>query len=62
LKSFRVYNRWGQKVFETQQIDEGWDGVYNDHPQPVGVYVYIVEAVTRSGRYFYKQGNVTLIR
>ena len=62
LKSFSVYNRWGQKVFETANIDEGWDGSFNGKPQLFGVYVYEVIAVTSSGEDFVKTGNVTLIR
>jgi len=62
LKSFSVYNRWGQKVFETANIDEGWDGSFNGKPQPFGVYIYDVKAVTSSGEDFVKRGNVTLIR
>jgi len=62
LKSFRIFNRWGAKVFETSNIDEGWDGMYNSKPQPMGVYVYMVEAVSPTGRRFVKQGNITLIR
>lgn len=62
LKYFRIFNRWGEKVFETTDIDKGWDGRYKDADQPVGVYTYIAEAETIDGRRFYKQGNVTLIR
>jgi gliding motility-associated-like protein len=62
LKSFNIFNRWGEKVFETTNIDNGWDGTFNDKPQPIGVYVYTIEAVTDSGKAFIKQGNVTLVR
>ncbi len=62
LQSFRIFNRWGNVVFETSDIDEGWDGSYKGKPQPFGVYVYQVEATTRSGVPFKKKGNVTLIR
>jgi gliding motility-associated-like protein len=62
LKYFRIYNRWGTKLFETTDINEGWDGKYKGSEQPMGVYVYIVEATTKAGKHFYKQGNVTLIR
>ena len=62
LKYFRIFNRWGQEVFSTGDINNGWDGRYNGTPQPVGVYVYMVEAFTNTGRQFVKQGNVTLIR
>lgn len=62
LKYFRIFNRWGAKVFESNDINKGWDGRYNGEEQPEGVYVYIVDAETDDGRHFYKQGNVTLIR
>lgn len=62
LNSFRIFNRWGVKVFETTDINEGWDGMYNNTPQPFGVYVYEVEAVGNNGKVFHQQGNVTLIR
>ncbi len=62
LRYFRVYNRWGNLMFETTNIDEGWDGTLNGKPQPVGVYVYEVSAVSKSGTVFKKQGNVTLLR
>lgn len=62
LKSFRIYNRWGNEIFKTSDIDEGWNGRYHGIPQPMGVYVYIIEAEYNTGRKYYKQGNVTLIR
>jgi gliding motility-associated-like protein len=62
LKTFKIFNRWGNKLFESTNVTEGWNGQYNGKPQSMGVYVYIVEAVTPTGRTFYKQGNVTLIR
>lgn len=62
LKSFRIFNRWGNLVFETSNIDQGWDGTYKGQAQPFGVYVYEIEAATATGRKFVKQGNVTLIR
>lgn len=62
LKGFTIFNRWGQKVFETADIDKGWDGTFNGEPQPMGVYIYTIDAVNANGRRFTKQGNVTLIR
>lgn len=62
LERFAIYNRWGVKMFETNDINEGWDGRYNGEPQPMGVYIYMVEAVSPSGRKITKQGNLTLIR
>lgn len=62
LKKFAIFNRWGAKVFETSDINEGWNGKYKNEPQPVGVYIYTIEAITPSGRTFQKQGNITLLR
>ena len=62
VKTFKVFNRWGAEMFSTTNVDQGWDGTFNGTPQPMGAYVYIVEAIGPNGRRFYKQGNVTLIR
>ncbi len=62
LNYFRIFNRWGNLLFETNNIDKGWDGTYNGQPQPLAVYVYEVQAVTSSGAIFNKKGNVTIIR
>lgn len=62
LQYFRVYNRWGNKVFETTNIDKGWDGTYNGVAQPLGVYVYSIDATTSTGMPFRKDGSVTLLR
>ena len=62
LVAFTIFNRWGQKVFETANLNDGWDGNFNGKAQPMGVYVYTVEAVSPNGRRFTKQGNITLIR
>lgn len=62
LNYFRIFNRWGNLVFETKDINEGWNGDYKGVPQPVGVFVYQVEAMTQGGKVVRKQGNVTLLR
>jgi gliding motility-associated-like protein len=62
LNYFRIFNRWGNIVFETKDIDKGWDGTYNGVPQPLGVFVYDVQAVTSTGIIISKHGNTTLLR
>lgn len=63
LRTFRIYDRWGVVVFETKNIDQGWDGTYKGVPQPMGVYVYEIQAETAaSGKLFSKNGNLTLLR
>jgi gliding motility-associated-like protein len=60
--SFVVYNRWGQKVFETKDPNHGWDGTINGKPAETGVYVYHVNAVLHDGLVVSRHGDVTLVR
>lgn len=57
-----IYNRWGEKVFETNSIDKGWDGTYKGLPADQGVFVYHLKAKCFDRQEFTKKGNVTLIR
>jgi gliding motility-associated-like protein len=57
-----IYNRWGEKVFETNDLKEGWNGVYKSEPAPAGVYGYLLEAECVGGESITKKGNLTLIR
>lgn len=57
-----VYNRWGQKVFETRQVDKGWDGSYEGGVAPPDVYGYYLRVRCISGGEYEKKGNVTVIR
>jgi gliding motility-associated-like protein len=65
LKTFKmnIYNRWGENIFSTTSIDgRGWDGKYNGVPQPLGVYVYVIEVEFVNNVRKNYSGNVTLIR
>lgn len=62
LKSFNIYNRWGTLLYESTDLNAGWDGKFKDQPQPFGVYVWVIEAVSPSGQTIKQTGNVTLIR
>ncbi len=67
IQSMKVFNRWGQKVFERRDFpanspSDGWDGTFNNHPAPVDVYVYIVEVVCENAQVIALNGNVTLVR
>ena len=59
---FRIYNRWGQIVFQTNDPNQGWDGVYNGVLQPTDVYAYTLEAEFSNGTRTHKKGDITLIR
>ena len=63
LNYFRIFDRWGVQVFETNTVENGWDGNYKGQPQPQGVYVYDIQAVSsRTGKIVSMQGNITLLR
>ncbi|MFK7908072.1 MAG: gliding motility-associated C-terminal domain-containing protein [Chitinophagales bacterium] len=61
LLQFTIYNRWGKEVFSTNNPSEGWDGLWDNELQPVGVYPYWVEAICGE-KTLRKQGWVVLIR
>lgn len=60
--SWKIYNRWGQLVFETNDYKNKWDGTFNGKAQPMDVYVYTLEAVFSDGKTISKKGDITLIR
>ena len=60
--TFIVYNRWGEKVFESKDISYGWDGRYKGEKLNPAVFVYYVEGTFSDGVPFSKKGNVTLVR
>ncbi|MCW5906719.1 MAG: gliding motility-associated C-terminal domain-containing protein [Chitinophagales bacterium] len=62
LKEFAVYNRWGEKVFATNDLYEGWDGTFRNREQPMSTYVWYAIGLTKDGEEVVKKGNVTLVR
>ncbi len=59
---FTIWNRWGQKVFETNDQNKGWDGTFKGVMQPMDVYVYTLSATFFDGVEVNKKGDITLIR
>jgi len=57
-----VYNRWGEMVFESKDINKGWDGRYKKGECNTGVYVYYLTGTLRDGKQVFKKGDVTLVR
>ena len=55
-----VYNRWGEKVFETDDIRVGWDGNYKGEPAAKGVYTYTLRVTKLDGIRIVKSGEVSL--
>lgn len=59
---FKLYNRWGQLVFETTSLDIGWDGIFKGKAQEMDSYGYTLTATFTDGTAQNMQGNVTLLR
>jgi gliding motility-associated-like protein len=62
LRYFRVFNRWGQLIFETKANGKGWDGRINGLPQATGAYVWIAEGIGVDGKTYQRKGTSVLIR
>lgn len=64
LKTYRIviYNRWGEKLFETQNPEVGWDGTYGGKPSPAGVYVYYCEYSDFRDKVYTTKGTLHLLR
>jgi gliding motility-associated-like protein len=67
IKSFRIYNRWGQMLFERSGINlndasNAWDGSFQGAAPKPDVYVYIIDAVCETGEPLFLKGDVTIIR
>jgi gliding motility-associated-like protein len=59
---FRIYNRWGKLIFETNKWLMGWDGQYLGIKQPMDNYVWSVRGLSKEGKIVEMKGNVVLIR
>ncbi len=59
---FTIYDRWGERVFETTDKTQCWDGAYKGKLLNTAVFVYYLEATLLSGEQVNKQGNISLIR
>ena len=59
---FTIYDRWGEQVFATNDINFGWNGVFNGKPCNPDVFGYYVKYKCNDGKESFKKGNVTLIR
>lgn len=61
IASIKIFNRWGQKVYEGSGPNSKWDGTFNGENQPPEVYVYMIEATCPDEKQK-KVGDITLIR
>jgi gliding motility-associated-like protein len=57
-----IYNRWGEKVFETTDPQGAWDGTFRDEQLPPDVYGYYARILCLGGEEYVRKGNITLIK
>jgi gliding motility-associated-like protein len=62
LQSFRIFNRWGEKIYETNSMTEGWNGTIKGQNAPLETYTWVVECYDVDGIKLVRKGMVTLIR
>ena len=59
---FKVYNRWGNLVFDGLRQDDAWDGTYRGKLQPADTYIWIVMGEDGQGKPMKKTGMISLVR
>lgn len=57
-----IYDRWGEKLFETNDVKKGWDGTYKGKQLDQGVYGYYMTFTCNNGEQSFKKGNITLMK
>lgn len=62
LLEFKIFNRWGQCVFETDDLYQGWDGTFKGMKQDMDTYAYTVKALTYGNKTLTKNGLINLLR
>jgi gliding motility-associated-like protein len=62
LKYFKIFNRWGQLIFDSNKENPGWDGSFKGLPQPAQSYIWMVEGTAPDGTLIQKKGTTVLIR
>jgi gliding motility-associated-like protein len=58
----KIYNRWGQLVYESHDMNAGWDGTFEGQPCKPDVFVYTAEGIGKKGKRATISGNITLLR
>ena len=59
---FVIYDRWGEKIFSTNNLDIGWDGTFRGKKMNKAVFVYYLKGIFKDGSSFSQKGDITLIR
>jgi gliding motility-associated-like protein len=59
--TLKIFDRWGELIFQTSSANVGWDGSYRGQPMNVGVYVYYLKTTFTTGKAVERKGNVSLV-
>ncbi|RYY46333.1 MAG: T9SS type B sorting domain-containing protein, partial [Chitinophagaceae bacterium] len=59
---FRIFNRYGETIFESNQFMKGWDGTFKGKKQAIGAYVWIIKGIDRNGKNVELKGTVMLLQ
>lgn len=59
---FKIFNRWGELLFITDDLGQGWDGTYRNNAQPEGTYVFRAKLTDQAGRTSDRSGTILLLR
>ena len=59
---WKIYNRWGQRVFSSNSQSSGWDGTFKGVIQPMDVYTYTLDVEFSDGKKVRKTGDISLLR
>jgi len=62
IVTFKIFNRWGQQIYNNETVSTGWDGKQNGTDSPSDVYVYYIVIKYPDGKEFIKKGDLTLFR
>lgn len=57
-----IFDRWGQQLFETEDLSEGWSADYEDHPVPDGTYYWVLNYTTPEGKIVDRRGHLMVLR
>jgi gliding motility-associated-like protein len=57
-----IFNRWGELMYTTTDLSQGWDGNFNGTPMPEGTYTFVARITDLAGRNFKKSGSILLLK
>ncbi|MDP2174818.1 MAG: gliding motility-associated C-terminal domain-containing protein [Bacteroidota bacterium] len=57
----QIYNRWGEKIFDKEDLEPKWNGDYKNQPCLEGIYLYLIKIKALNGKFFYLKGTFKLI-